>query len=316
MEKGGFRNMLISIIVPVYNVEKYLPICIESLINQTDRDIEIILVDDGSPDNCPALCDEYAQKDNRIKVIHKENGGLSDARNAGMAIATGDYLMFVDSDDYIEVDACEKIQQNLQNGADIILCDGINEGGNVKLEHYSEDCFEMTGEEYLYQATIHKKLPVVVWLNVYKREFIENNKLFFKKGYIHEDEDFTPRALLKAQKVIHTPIFLYHYVDRDESITKKTDRRRNVDHTYQIMNELIRLYNEYPFNDMRLKNKLIDFSVRKYLHIYGNTNAYQYENCYTHKWFCIKNSKTAATFLKSLLFSVSPCLFCKTKRLL
>ena len=96
----------ISIIIPVYKVEKYLDKCVESVVNQTYKNLEIILVDDGSPDNCPKMCDEWAEKDKRIKVIHKENGGLSDARNFGIEKATGDYLMFLDSDDYLDVTTC------------------------------------------------------------------------------------------------------------------------------------------------------------------------------------------------------------------
>ena len=100
----------VSIVVPIYNVEKYLEQCVDSIINQTLKEIEIILVDDGSPDNCPQMCDEYAKKDSRIKVVHKKNGGLSSARNAGIEVATGDYIGFVDSDDYIVNDATLKLE--------------------------------------------------------------------------------------------------------------------------------------------------------------------------------------------------------------
>ena len=106
MEKN-VRKELISIVIPVYKVELYLEKCIESIINQTYKNLEIIIVDDGSPDNCPQICDEYSKKDKRIKVIHKENGGLSDARNAGIDIATGKYIAFVDSDDYVSDDYVE-----------------------------------------------------------------------------------------------------------------------------------------------------------------------------------------------------------------
>ena len=114
--------MLISIIVPVYNVESYLPTCIESLVNQTYRNIEIVLVDDGSPDNCPALCDLYAAKDSRIKVIHKTNGGQSDARNFGLAEASGEYIMFVDSDDIIVPYAVEEaVKTSTNESADLVI---------------------------------------------------------------------------------------------------------------------------------------------------------------------------------------------------
>ena len=114
------NNPKISVIVPVYKVEKYLDKCVESIVNQTYKNLEIILVDDGSPDNCPAMCDEWAEKDERIRVIHKENGGLADARNAGMDIATGDYIGFVDSDDWIEPNMYEVLLKNaLKYDADI-----------------------------------------------------------------------------------------------------------------------------------------------------------------------------------------------------
>ena len=111
----------LSVIVPIYNVEQYLKKCLNSIVNQTYKDLEIILVDDGSPDGCPQLCDEYASLDNRIKVIHKKNGGLSSARNAGLDIATGDYVTFVDSDDYLETDIYEKVINIFEDhSADIV----------------------------------------------------------------------------------------------------------------------------------------------------------------------------------------------------
>lgn len=111
---------MISVIVPIYGVEKFLPNCIESLLHQTYTNLEIILVDDGSKDNCPAICDEYAKKDNRIKVIHKENGGLSSARNAGLKLACGEYISLIDSDDFVAPNFFEVLLNNaIKNNADI-----------------------------------------------------------------------------------------------------------------------------------------------------------------------------------------------------
>ena len=130
----------VSIIVPVYNVEKYLDKCIESIVNQTYRNIEIILVDDGSPDKCPEICNEWAKKDDRIKVIHKENGGLSSARNAALEIAQGDYITFVDSDDWIENDMIQSMLTcAAKNDADIVCCgfyfDNVDTTGPVSYTH-------------------------------------------------------------------------------------------------------------------------------------------------------------------------------------
>ena len=116
-------DSLISVIVPIYNVEKYLQKCVDSIINQTYKNLEIILVDDGSPDNCPKMCDDYAEKDSRIKVVHKENGGLSDARNVGMEVATGEYVSFIDSDDYISLDFYETLLETIvDNDSDVVEC--------------------------------------------------------------------------------------------------------------------------------------------------------------------------------------------------
>ena len=119
-------NPKVSIIVPVYNVEKYLDRCMESLLNQTLKDIEIILVDDGSPDNCPQMCDDYAKKDSRVKVVHKANAGLGYARNSGLDVATGEYVAFVDSDDYVELDMYEQMYEaSLNYQVQMVLC-GFN----------------------------------------------------------------------------------------------------------------------------------------------------------------------------------------------
>ena len=125
------KNVKISIIVPVYKVEKYLDKCVNSIVGQTYKNLEIILVDDGSPDNCPAMCDEWAQKDSRIKVIHKKNGGLSSARNAGLDACTGDYIGFVDSDDWIEPDMYEYLLNiGMKNNADVSRCEFVIEAEN------------------------------------------------------------------------------------------------------------------------------------------------------------------------------------------
>lgn len=128
-ERRGDYAMKFSMIVPVYNVEAYLNRCVDSLINQTYTDIEIILVDDGSTDNCPKICDDYAKKDARVKVMHQKNRGLSDARNKGVKVASSDYVWFVDSDDYIELNACERFAPYTESGYDILLGGELVGGG-------------------------------------------------------------------------------------------------------------------------------------------------------------------------------------------
>lgn len=295
--------MKFSIIVPIYKVEAYLDKCVKSLINQTYNDIEIILIDDGSPDNCPNLCDEYAQKDSRIKVVHKENGGLSDARNAGLKVATGDYVVFVDSDDYIETDACEKFLKYTKSNCDIVIGDALAEGGNVNLSHISS-CETMTGKEYLLKAHKAKKASMAAWLNIYKRDFLLNNKLSFKKGILHEDEEFTPRAFLAAQTVVCSGIRFYHYIIRENSIMTAQDKRKNAKDLYSTCLELEKIYNE--LDDKELKMYLKDSLVGKYLNMFQVGRLYQYGKEYFHKGFVLKNACYTKTRLKAMLYIISP----------
>ena len=219
--------MRFSIIVPIYKVEKYIQKCISTLIGQTYPDIEIILVDDGSPDRCPQICDEYAKLDNRIIVIHKQNGGLSDARNAGLEIASGDYVIFVDSDDYINSDTCERLLKYAETNCDILIGDAIVEGASIEMSHIQPTMKIYSGIEYLNEAFHADKAPMAAWLNIYKRNFLVENGLRFKCGILHEDEQFTPRALFLATSVIVTGVNFYHYFIRENSITTKKDKRKN-----------------------------------------------------------------------------------------
>lgn len=172
----------VSIIIPIYNVEKYLDRCMQALINQTLQDIEIIMVDDGSPDNCPKLCDEYAQKDNRIKVIHKRNGGLSDARNAGLEIATGEYVAFIDSDDYTSIEAYETLYNKAkETNADIVYAGFTmhNSDGTENKCFVLNQTWEGKNIIPFLKSMIFDTKPDIdtiwmsVWNGIYKRNIIE-----------------------------------------------------------------------------------------------------------------------------------------------
>ena len=209
---------MISVIVPIYKVEKYLPKCIDSIINQTYKDLEIVLVDDGSPDGCPQICDEYAKIDNRIVVIHKENGGLSDARNAGLDIATGDYISFIDSDDYIEPTMYEKLLDSLiESNADMSICgfDRVNDDGkkisSIGFKDYvlsRNDAYEMLVQGNVYFIISCNKL--------FKREIFDD--LRFKLGKTHEDEFIIHHIYGKCKKISTINESLYHYLIRESSI--------------------------------------------------------------------------------------------------
>lgn len=259
--------MKISIIVPIFNVEKYLERCVYSLMNQTYKDIEIILVDDGSPDNCPFLCEEYKKKDSRIRVIHKKNGGLSDARNKGLEEATGEYVLFVDSDDYIELDSCMKFVNILSKNKniDVIIGNAIKilDSYSEIISHTSRNHFVISGKEFLKKELLNNSMKMMVWLNLYKKEFLLKNSLFFKKGLLHEDEDFTPRIFLKAKSILPTNIIFYNYIIRENSITTKKNQIKNLEHVYKICQNLNLIYNE--LEDIQLKKILKNDLFNKYL---------------------------------------------------
>lgn len=166
-------QQMLSIIVPVYKVEKYLRQCLDSIVNQTYENLEIILIDDGSPDNCGKICDEYAQRDNRIKVIHKENGGLSSARNIGTQIAKGEYITYVDSDDWLDKNMYSELISALEKyNLDMVRCeaytsDGINKEIILPKEEYKNKIFY--DKEILYRY-FDEFLCKVVWNAVYKKK--------------------------------------------------------------------------------------------------------------------------------------------------
>ena len=210
---------LISIIIPIYNVEHYLHRCVDSVIKQTYTNIEIILVDDGSPDNCPHICDEYASKDNRIIVIHKENGGLSDARNAGLESCTGEYVSFVDSDDWIHERYIEKLFQIIKkNNADIAISRFLKTDGTKSIPQTKEVFFTISPKEAIINCTTGSKPEFVISCSkLYKRNLFEGVR-FPPKKY-HEDEFTTYILFYKAQRIAYTSQYLYYYFTRTNSIT-------------------------------------------------------------------------------------------------
>ena len=210
---------MISVIIPVYGVEKYLSRCLDSIINQTYRDLEIILVDDGSPDNSGKICDEYAAKDSRIKVIHKENGGLSSARNAGLDVATGEYIGFVDSDDWIEPQTYNMLFSAIEkNNSDIAIC-----GHRMVYDNTSTSKATYSNDEYLsYDLLwneIFGKLNNAAWNKLYRKNLIDD--LRFPIGVIHgEDLIFNLNYLKNCKCGVINKTPLYNYFVRLGSITK------------------------------------------------------------------------------------------------
>ena len=213
------QNPMISVIVPVYKVETYLARCIESIVNQTYRNLEIILVDDGSPDSCPAMCDEWAKTDSRIKVEHKQNGGLSDARNAGMAAATGECVGFVDSDDWLAPEMYERLLMALQSdGSDIAACSvemvWENETPSRMLTIQTNCVLERDEAQLALIEESNLKQPV--WYKLYRKEVVDG--IAFEKGKYHEDVFWSYQAVGNAKRVSIIDYVGYYYWQRSGSI--------------------------------------------------------------------------------------------------
>lgn len=223
---------LISVIVPIYKVEPYLERCIESIQRQTYQNLEIILVDDGSPDRCGEICDRYEAEDVRIKVIHKQNGGLSDARNAGIAIAKGDYLAFVDSDDFIHPQMYERMMDAaIKEKADIVIVDWkkVREGECPVMDsNFSANDAQMLDgrniQDLYFQKPESRITYTVAWNKLYTKEIFRNSR--FPKGKVHEDEFVTFKLIYDAKKIVYLSEQLYFYLVRDVSIMGSFNIRR------------------------------------------------------------------------------------------
>lgn len=212
-------NKKVSVIIPVYNVEKYLEECIESVLKQTYKNLEIILVDDGSKDNSGNICDEYAKKDERIKVIHKTNGGLSDARNAGIDIAKGEYITFLDSDDFIEEDMYEFLVKNIEKAnADISVCQVYYVYKDSKQTTHTPDVYlEMNSCDAIKYVNMLGYYTVAAYDKLYKREIFEGIR--YPVGKVNEDWYVICEVFDKANKIVYSSEPKYNYRKRKGSIT-------------------------------------------------------------------------------------------------
>lgn len=303
----------ISVIVPIYKVEKELDRCVKSIIKQTYSDLEIILVDDGSPDHCPKICDEYASVDCRVRVIHKKNGGLSDARNVGLKEATGDYILYVDADDYIELDACERFMRAASDKkVDIIVGNAIMEkpSGKERMIHSATPSGVIySAKEFIIKAVRAHQWYAPACFNMYRREYLIVNDLYFKKNIYFEDMQMLPRVFLPAGRIACTDGIFYHYVVRENSImtSERDDRKKN--DSIQNLREWKMAFDKV--NDDELRRCLYGMLIKCYLHesrLYGIT---KWEIEGLNLEFALKNSLNLKERIKSLAFSVFPILYGK-----
>ncbi len=255
--------MKISVIIPVYNIEKYLSQCVESIISQTYEDLEIILIDDGSTDTSPLICDKLADKDQRVIVIHKANGGAASARNAGLRRATGDCLAFVDSDDYLEVDTLSILAGVMSGtGADIVECAFTNEFLDKTV-----DTISFT-EEIEFSTTEYLKCFLINWAcglacnKLFKKEVLKG--VFYEEGHQIDDEFFTYQGVLNATKIVYVPKVLYHYRMRASSVMRDKSAGERM------------LLDRLDYSTKRRANVVARFPVLKQEYDYAYLDALMY----------------------------------------
>lgn len=238
------KTPLVSIIIPVYKVEPYLRRCLDSVVSQTYTNLEIILVDDGSPDDCPQICDEYAKKDTRIIVLHKENGGLSEARNAGIDRSTGEYIFFLDGDDSIEIDSIESMISSILKYPNVDIAVGemqsfpktsLYENKRIKKINFLKNNLDIR----LNFFRVSNRIPVNACNKLIRKNFILNNNLFFKPKLIHEDELWMFHAALKAESMSFIHKTTYNRFINPNSITTSTNIQKKTKAWSIILKEML-----------------------------------------------------------------------------
>ena len=281
------KNELISVIVPVYKVEPYLHKCVDSILGQTYQNLEVILVDDGSPDRCGQICDEYAEKDSRVKVIHKPNGGLSDARNAGMDVMTGRYVGFVDSDDWIEPVMYERLLELIHHfDADIAfggVADDLEQDGKItttKVSNYGEIPFFESSVDAM-RRYFHGSWSA--WDKLYKADIF--NDLRYPVGEINEDEAIVLQVLSRAETVCYTNEVFYHYMRRltGQSITTSSFSPKKLIWQKHCADNLAFVQKNYPELELDAAKRYRDSLLWSLTEIALSENDFTEETAYLLK---------------------------------
>ena len=269
-------NEKISVIVPVYNVKLYLHKCVDSILNQTYQNIEVLLIDDGSTDGSSDICDSYTEKDSRIKVVHKKNGGLSSARNTGLDMATGEYILFVDSDDYIDIEMIRRLYDALvKTGADMSVCNirMVGVDGLTTFPYPENVVRDEEMDEALYWRKVYEPNAicyVVAWNKLYQKHIWEKNR--YPVGKLNEDEYVLHQILQKCRKITGISYVGYNYVIREDSIMSQKGKKANFDVFDGWMERIVYLKSSNQYE-----------KVQKQLSVYCVELINRYHSCRTRQ---------------------------------
>ena len=302
--------MKLSIVIPVYNVEHYLKRCVDSVLTQKFADYEVILVDDGSTDNSGHICDDYALANDNVYVIHKSNGGLSSARNAGIDMVNGDYFMLLDSDDWIADDCLNRLSNYLNSNYDLIM----GRAWTIDVDGNKSDkiAYKIPVGLYVLPDSIERitsgEVSFCSQFYLYRTEFITSNKLRFYEGVLHEDELWMPCILLKAKSVLITDVYFYFHFVRIGSIMHSNNFIESAKSTLIICKLLSEEYECFPNSVTKhLRDRLAMLYLRAIPQL-GTTDIAIHE---FGRFFALKNSFSIKQKIKALCFFISPKLYCK-----
>lgn len=248
----------VSVVIPVYNVKPYLRECVASVLSQQGVPLEVILVDDGSTDGSSAICDSLERSDERVSVVHQQNGGLSSARNTGVRVAVGEYVLFLDSDDLFHSAALRCLQPAFAKGSDVISLSGVRVEASAsrtlrppRATRPLEAGAVVTGPEFLLGELLQSNPLMMAWLYAWKRSFLLENNLGFATGLYHEDMEWTPRALTAADSVFVSECLTYVYRVRAGSITSPDNSRKRAQDLLTIVQTLRAHYENCPDRQLR-----------------------------------------------------------------
>lgn len=310
------NNILVSVVVPVYNVDKYLSICVNSIISQTYQELDIILVDDGSTDNSAQICDTFAASEKRIRVIHQTNKGLSGARNAGLDIARGEYVFLVDSDDFITKDIIEMMLEDaLSTEADIVVCNNIrcSEKDNLNsmcIPEYSNEIIQLTGDEKIKSFLTKSDIKVCAWGKLYKSYLFRSIR--YPEGRYHEDNFTTYKLVDLAKKITITQQVGYIYRNTSTSITNEKFSMKRWDEIIGKLEQLDYVKQKYP-HFAKFAETGVVYGCNQMIGLMGKSSYYDeklYQELYSYYhlyiWSYLCSNATLKGKLISIIAYISP----------